>query len=147
MGWASAGEIFDPVAQALIDLGASRDVKRKVLGTLIDKLRDGDWDTCDESLAQFGGDVDIVALFVERGIGSDLSGLNVDGVIGYDSRRDVWTLTCDGRNGCGLLDSGDGRSAAAHDRLVYGWVTHERERHGGDGTVPTWMLFDHGADH
>lgn len=71
MGWASAGGIFDPVAQALVDLGASEDVKRKVLGPLIDKLRNEDWDTCDESAEQFADDPAIVALFAERGLGPD----------------------------------------------------------------------------
>lgn len=71
MGWASAGEIFDPVAQALIDLGADEQTKRRVLGTLIDKLQDGDWDTEDESLAEFADDPVIVALFAERGVGGD----------------------------------------------------------------------------
>lgn len=69
MGWGSAGDIFDPVAQALVDLGASEDVKRRVLGPLIDKLRDEDWDTCDESAERFVDDPVIVALFAERGLG------------------------------------------------------------------------------
>jgi hypothetical protein len=56
MGWASAGEIFDPVAAALIEAGASDDLKRRVLGMLIDKLQDGDWDTEDESLSEFAHD-------------------------------------------------------------------------------------------
>jgi hypothetical protein len=69
MGWASAGAIFDPVAQALIDLGASDNVKRGVLGPMIDALTDGDWDTCDESADRFADDPVIVALFAERGWG------------------------------------------------------------------------------
>jgi hypothetical protein len=40
MGRASARAIFDPVAQALIDLGADEDLKRRVLGPLIEKLQD-----------------------------------------------------------------------------------------------------------
>jgi hypothetical protein len=71
MGWASGGDIFDPVARALVDLGADDDTKRRVLGPLIDKLQDNDWDTEDESLYEFSGDPVIVALFAERGIGGD----------------------------------------------------------------------------
>ena len=69
MGWASAGAIFDPVAQALIDLNASDDVKRGVLGPLIDRLTAEDWDTCDESADAFADDPVIVELFGERGWG------------------------------------------------------------------------------
>lgn len=68
MGWASGGEIFDDVARALIDAGVGERVKHTVLGRLIDKLRDGDWDTEGESLEQFGDDPVIVALFRERGV-------------------------------------------------------------------------------
>ena len=68
MGWSSGGEIFDSVAHALIEAGASDELKRKTLGPLIDKLRDGDWDTEGESLEQFGDDQVIVALFRERDI-------------------------------------------------------------------------------
>ncbi len=71
MGWASAGEIFDPVAKALVDLNAPEETKRRVLGTLIDKLQDGDWDTEYESLEEFSDDPVIVDLFRERGITRD----------------------------------------------------------------------------
>ncbi|HZN71225.1 MAG TPA: hypothetical protein VFC00_06025 [Micromonosporaceae bacterium] len=65
MGWASAGGIFDPVAQALIDLDADEATKRRVLGPLIEKLQDGDWDTEHESLQRFQDDQVIVAIFAE----------------------------------------------------------------------------------
>lgn len=68
MGWSSGGAIFDGVAEALIDAGASDEVKRSVLGRLIGFLRGEDWDTCDESLDQFRGDPAIVAAFAEQGI-------------------------------------------------------------------------------
>ncbi|MEV1245144.1 hypothetical protein [Nonomuraea sp. NPDC049750] len=71
MGWGSAGDIFDPVARALIEAGASDDLKRNLLGQLIDKLRDGDWDTEGESLEEFRDDPLIIALFRERGITAD----------------------------------------------------------------------------
>lgn len=68
MGWASAGEIFDPVAQALINSGADEYTKRTVLGPLIRQLQAGDWDTEDESLHEFKNDPVIVALFKKHGV-------------------------------------------------------------------------------
>ena len=68
MGWSSANEIFDPVASALIELDASDAVLRKVLGRLIDKLQDGDWDTEDESLHEFRHHPAVVAAFADHGV-------------------------------------------------------------------------------
>jgi hypothetical protein len=68
MGWASAGPIFDSVAQGLIDAGASEEIKRRVLGDLIGTLQGEDWDTEDESLEAFRGDQVIVDLFAEHGV-------------------------------------------------------------------------------
>lgn len=68
MGWASAGDIFDPVAQALIDLGASDEMKIAVLTTLIDKLRDGDWDTEHESAGMFREDAAVMEAFRRAGV-------------------------------------------------------------------------------
>lgn len=136
MGWASAGDIFDPVAQALVDLGADRDTKWRVLGTLIDKLQDGDWDTEDESWEEFRHDPDIVALFGQRGIRSKFEE-PVLGDLDYHPGRDEWVLVCDV---CGTLDAGDGRSVDERDRLVRLWAQHGADRHDGDGEVDTWML-------
>lgn len=68
MTWKSAGEIFDPIAAALIELGASDEVKRRVLGPLIVTLQDQDWGTEDYSLEKFRNDPVIVGLFAERGV-------------------------------------------------------------------------------
>lgn len=68
MGWASAGEIFDPVAQAMIDLGATAEMTTKVLSTLIAQLQEGDWDTEDESLGEFQDHPAIVEAFRQNGI-------------------------------------------------------------------------------
>lgn len=69
MGWGSAGfRIFDPVATALIDAGASEEIKRQVLPGLIEELRANDWDTEHDSLDRFGDDPVIVAIFAEHGI-------------------------------------------------------------------------------
>ena len=71
MGWSSANSIFDPVAQALIDCGATPEVKRKVLGNLIGGLQDGDWDTEDESLELFADDPAIVQAFADHDVHLD----------------------------------------------------------------------------
>ena len=67
MGWASAGEIFDDVANGLIEVGASDEIKERVLGKLADSLSGQDWDTQDESLEEFADDPVIVKLFEVRG--------------------------------------------------------------------------------
>lgn len=68
MGWASAGAIFDPVAQAMIELGAPDEMKIRVLGDLIGALQDGDWDTEGESLDEFQDDSAIVEAFRRHGV-------------------------------------------------------------------------------
>lgn len=66
MGWASAGQtIFDPVIHALIEAGASDEIKATVAHQLIEVLRENDWDTEDESLEEFADDPVIVAAFAE----------------------------------------------------------------------------------
>ena len=64
MGWGSAGRIFDPIAEGLIEAGASDELKRKVLGGLIERLQNEDWDTEWDSLNQFKDDPAIVAAFL-----------------------------------------------------------------------------------
>lgn len=69
MGWGSAGyRIFDPVAKGLLDANASEEIKRRVLGPLIEELRENDWDTEYDSLDQFADDPVIVAIFAEHGV-------------------------------------------------------------------------------
>lgn len=68
MGWASAGAIFDPVAKAMVELGAPDEMKTRVLSTLIGTLQDGDWDTEEESLGQFQHDPAIVEAFRQHGV-------------------------------------------------------------------------------
>lgn len=68
MGWASAGEHFDVVADALIDCGAPDDIKIKVCSALIKSLHSGDWDTDGESLGQYADDPAIVQAFRENGV-------------------------------------------------------------------------------
>jgi hypothetical protein len=65
MGWASAGNYFEPVADALIETGADDDTKYKVCKALISALQDGDWDTASESLGLYSKDEAIVKAFRE----------------------------------------------------------------------------------
>ena len=141
MGWASASGIFNPVAAALIEAGASNDLKRRVLGKLIETLQDGDWDTEDESLGEFRDDPVIVAEFVKRGVCDEIDAYagGVTGLLGVTDDDTAWTLTCQGREGCGPLDTRP-LTVAGHDELVRAWAAHEQERHDGDGEVPDWML-------
>jgi len=68
VGWASAGSIFDTVADGLIEANAADDIKEKVLGTLCTALQDEDWDTEDESLERYADDPVIVRVFADRGV-------------------------------------------------------------------------------
>lgn len=67
MGWSSGGDIFDTVAQALIDADAPYTMKREVCSKLIGMLSGEDWDTQDESLGMFDHDVAVVDAFREHG--------------------------------------------------------------------------------
>ncbi len=69
MGWSSAGyQIFDPMADALVEAGASLELKTRVLSKLIAVLQEGDWDCEDESLEKYRDDPAIVAAFAENGV-------------------------------------------------------------------------------
>lgn len=145
MGWASAGAIFEPIAQALIDHKASVELKRKVLVKLIDVLRDGDWDTEDESLSQFRHDPAIVSAFYTA---LRCRELEEYGRIGYDADEGNWFVECRHH---GMLDWADAAlgdveySASNHNQLLQTWADHEREHHDGDGEVPDWLLIGGGA--
>lgn len=140
MGWASAGAIFDPIATALVDLDASAEVKRRVLGTLIRTLCDGDWDTTDESLDQFRDDPVIVSLFYQHDSARELTYGDVDTAIDYDHESDEWLIECKGRSGHGVIARAE-CTAEAHNRLVLAAVGHDRDLHGGSGDVePYWLM-------
>jgi hypothetical protein len=140
MGWASASDIFDPVAQALIDAGVSDDVKRQVLGKLIDKLQAEDWDTEDESVDAFRDDPLIVSLFMERGVRASID--VADGYCQIDHSGGQWHLAC-----CRDYSDVQPGTVEAHDGMVRAWVAHAAQAHGGDGRVPAWALIvPEGAD-
>jgi hypothetical protein len=64
MGWNSANEYFDPVADAFIALGAPAEIVTPVLTVLVRALKDGDWDTEDESEEKYKDHPAIVAAFI-----------------------------------------------------------------------------------
>lgn len=134
MGWASASSIFNKVAKALVDANASDDLTRAVLAPLITVLRDGDWDTCDESREEFADDPVIAELFA-RELGTELWASNIHGAIDF-SDADGWTLSC---SQCGFIDGAEG-TAEGHDRLVRRWADHDQAEHDGDGVVNGRML-------
>lgn len=68
MGWCSAGRYFEPVADKLIETGASDDTRYEVCKTLISALQEGDWDTEDESLGLYTEDEAIVRAFRDCGV-------------------------------------------------------------------------------
>lgn len=69
MGWGSAGhKLFDPVARALIEAGASDEIKERVLGELIGTLQAEGWDTELDSLQHFLDDPAIVRAFANNDI-------------------------------------------------------------------------------
>lgn len=63
MGWASASEIFDPVAVRMKELRIPDMQRTEVLEVLIREMRILDWDTEDESLARFRDDPAVVEAF------------------------------------------------------------------------------------
>ncbi|MGW1267559.1 hypothetical protein [Streptomyces sp. NPDC002491] len=69
MGFGSAGlTFFDPVARALIEAGASDELKEKTLTKLIADLQEEDWDTELDSLQLFLDDPAIVRAFANNDI-------------------------------------------------------------------------------
>lgn len=69
MGWGSAGiRIFNPVADALIEAGASEELKQRTLSKLITELQEEDWDTELDSLQGYRQDPAVVAAFADNGI-------------------------------------------------------------------------------
>jgi hypothetical protein len=68
MGWASGNEVFELVADALVEAGASDDVKQAVCSALIGALRIRGWDTAAESMGLYADDKAIRAAFREHGI-------------------------------------------------------------------------------
>jgi hypothetical protein len=68
MGWGSAYGIFNTVADALIEAGASDEVKEKALTKVIRGLQEEDWDTELDSLQSYLDDPAIVRAFAANDI-------------------------------------------------------------------------------
>ena len=141
MGWASASEIFDPVAQALIDADLDRERKVTVLATLIDKLRDGDWDTYDYSYDQFRHDPAVVEAFHRNGCAPLSTDDDTEAHLTYSgvsSNRDGrWMLECEEHGDLDLEVGTEG-----HDELIRRWFAHLAEQHDGDGQVDEQLLIN-----
>lgn len=137
MGWASASDIFDPVAMALLEAKASPELIRKTLVPLIDKLRDGDWDTYDESMDEFADEPDVIAAFHYAGCCPEMDHDEGYGEITYQSGNDTWLLEC---RPCGVLGTATA-TIAEHDCMVWLFVEHaEREHHGTGGVDRCWLI-------
>jgi hypothetical protein len=69
MGNSSCNPVFDEIALLSRDaLNIDRDNRILLLAKLIELLQDQDWDTEDESLADFAGDEAVVEAFRRNGI-------------------------------------------------------------------------------
>ncbi|MFD4934471.1 hypothetical protein [Streptomyces virginiae] len=68
MGWGSAGNIFDPVARALVDAGVPEEQQEEVLTQVIRTLQEQDWDTEYDSLQDFRDKPGVVKAFANCGI-------------------------------------------------------------------------------
>lgn len=69
MGFGSAGyKLFDPIASALIEAGASDELMEKTLTQHIARLQEEDWDTELDSLQLFLDDPAIVKAFANNNI-------------------------------------------------------------------------------
>ena len=136
MGWASGGIVFDVVATALIQHDASDELTTAVLRPLIRALRDGDWDTIDESEETFRDDP-LIACLLRQATGTDMDGDQAEGQIEYEDGPGEWRLECSRH---GVLGYGDG-AAEEHDRLVQLWFAPEAENHGGAGRIEAhWLI-------
>jgi hypothetical protein len=79
MGWNSANDIFDPVAESLLDHNIDFHSRVNILTSLIRNLQSQDWDTEDESLERFASHPEVVEAF------------RLCGVPHWDTYDDDWT--------------------------------------------------------
>lgn len=68
MGWGSAYSLFNTIADALIEAGASDEIKERTLSKVIVRLQEDDWDTELDSLQSYLHDPAIVRAFAANGI-------------------------------------------------------------------------------
>lgn len=96
MGWGSAGQIFDDVAQGLIEAGASDEILDKVCYRLAKSLTDQDWDTVDESIDEFRGHP-VVQNALRRANGWTYIGEYDEAMLEFDPKAEEWILTEQGK--------------------------------------------------
>ena len=68
MGWGSACSLFNTVADALREAGASDEIRERALTKVIARLQEDDWDTELDSLQSYLDDPAIVRAFEANGI-------------------------------------------------------------------------------
>ncbi len=68
MGWGSAYSIFNTVADALVEAGATDEVKETALTKVIRELQEEDWDTELDSLQSYRDDPAIVRAFANNDV-------------------------------------------------------------------------------
>lgn len=71
MGWGSAGELFNEITNAMIEVGVSEDKLTDVCEKMIKQFQQDDWDTEDESLEAFDHQPAVVEAFRRCGIHPD----------------------------------------------------------------------------
>ncbi len=115
MGWGSAGQIFDMVADALIDAGTSDQHLGRVCYVLAKALCDQDWDTIDASIGGFE-DYPVVVEALRRAGGWWYLDEERDEIMEYDEDVNQWVLMVSG------LEQGQAPgTVAGHDELVRLW--------------------------
>lgn len=68
MGWGSAYSLFNTIADALIEAGATAEIKERALTKVIAALQADDWDTELDSLQSYLDDPAIIRAFAANGI-------------------------------------------------------------------------------
>jgi hypothetical protein len=149
MGWSGAHDIFNGVADVLIQTGVNSEAIRLTLLRLIRELQARDWDTEDESLDQFRDHPLIVSVFYAAEVGDSLDSLSaqrVTGRISSSMEPAAWLLSCEGPDGCGpvfqrLWSGSRADVARQHNEVLQAWADHDTTRHGAVGAeVDDWRL-------
>lgn len=97
MGWASGGAIIEPVIHIMVkavdNAELEKSVATSILAKMIDKLRDSDWDTCDETLEAWLHVPFVVGAFAVNGISlgvHDYQGAKLLARRVIDANADQW---------------------------------------------------------
>lgn len=134
MGWASAGEIFNRTARAVLESQASDAETIEILYELADALRDGDWDTVDESIEEFAEYPYVVlALRMASGLLELDSATGDFATLKYERNTRQWVLTPNGHDPVRAkmpnmhLEQAGERAREVFNGLVIDWARlHDR---------------------